>query len=163
MICSECGARLRRESMFCLNCGIPVDAQACYIAELKDSGKALVRKTDKDSLNNIISLTKKIYAKAEGHDELKLKTRDIFEHYLPMLTEVISRYKEANKHSNLKGDMKAVKDDLTEVLDTTERAFEIALEELCEKDIDELIANIEVLKNKIARDGLLDSDFDISE
>ena len=59
--------------------------------------------------------------------------------------------------------MKAVRDDLTEVLDTTERAFEIALEELCEKDIDELIANIEVLKNKIARDGLLDSDFDISE
>ena len=59
--------------------------------------------------------------------------------------------------------MAAIENDLTDVLNTTERAFENMVEEMHEKDIEELKVNIEVLKNKIARDGLLDSDFDISE
>ena len=163
MKCVSCGAVLRRESMFCLSCGAAVNSKDCYVKELIDCGKSLTRQTDIDSLNRIIELTEKIYDRAEINEGLRFESRDIFEHYLPMITRVVRMYKSSNKEKIDAKTIKEVRDDLTEVLDTTERAFEIFMEELYAKDIEELQTNIEVLKNKIARDGMVDSDFEITE
>lgn len=163
MKCAYCKTPLRNESNFCLECGKTVNAKDCYIAELKDSGKVLTRETDKKSLNHIIELTEKIFNRTRENPDLKYEARRFFESYLPMITDVISRYKDVNSHKAIKDQVGAVKDDLTEVLDRTEEAFEIMLKELYENDIMELQVNIETLKRKISRDGLVKSSFNIDD
>lgn len=161
MKCVHCGARLRNESNFCLKCGEPVDAMECYIEEMGDSGAVLTRKTDKESLNRIIEFTVKIFERTKLNPDLKYEVRSFFEAYLPKITEVLSRYKSVRNHKSTKDKLKEVEDDLTDVLNTTEDAFELMYRELCENDITELQINIEALKAQIARDGLMPSDFEI--
>lgn len=152
---------LRNESNFCLGCGKPVNAMDCYIAEMSESGKVLTRKTDKESLNRIIDRTRKIFERSRLNPDLKYEVRAFFESYLPEIASVLSGYKDVKGHSGNTDEIKRVRDNLTEVLDRTEDAFEIMYRELCENDIMELQINIEALKAKIARDGLLKSPFDI--
>ena len=161
MKCNNCGTKLRNESNFCFECGKPVNAKDCYIAELKESGKVLTRQTDIDSLNRIVELTEKIFKRTRENPDLKYETRRFVESYLPMITDVVSRYKDVKGHEAVKDQVEGVKDDLTEVLDTTEEAFDIMLTELYENDIMELQVNIETLRRKIYRDGLVKSSFDI--
>lgn len=161
MKCNHCGTKLRNESNFCFDCGKPVNAKDCYIAELKESGKTLTRQTDKDSLRRIVELTEKVFNRTKENPDLKYETRRFVESYLPMITDVISRYKDVRDHKAVKDQVDAVEDDLTEVLDRTEEAFDIMITELYENDIMELQVNIETLRRKIYRDGLVKSPFDI--
>ena len=163
MKCNHCGTKLRNESIFCFGCGKSVNAKDCYIAELKESGKVLTRQTDKDSLNRIIELTEKIFNRTRENPDLKYETRRFVENYLPMITDVVSRYKEVKDHKAVKDQVDKIKDNLTEVLDRTEEAFKIMITELYENDIMELQVNIETLRRKIYMDGLVKSPFDIEE
>ena len=161
MKCVYCGTLLRKQSNFCLGCGKPVDAMECYITEMTESGKVLTRKTDKESLSRIIEYTGKIFDRTQVNPDLKYEVRDFFEGYLPKITEVLSRYKDVKGHKELEGQLDSVKNDLTDVLNTTEEAFRLMYRYLCENDIAELQINIEALKTQIAMDGLLNSDFEI--
>lgn len=163
MRCAYCKTVLRNESNFCLECGKSINAKDCYVAELRDSADVLDRQTDIDSVNRIIELTEKIFNRTRENPDLKYEARRFFEGYLPMITEVVSRYKDVNSHKDVKDQVDAVKDDLTEVLDRTEEAFDIMLKELLENDIMELQVNIETLKRKISRDGLVKSSFEIKD
>ena len=163
MRCAYCKTLLRNESNFCFDCGKPVNAKDCYITELKDSGVVLTRQTDKDSLNRIVELTEKIFNRTRENPDLKYETRRFVENYLPMITDVVSRYKDVKDHKAVKDQVDAIEDNLTEVLDRTEEAFEIMITELYENDIMELQVTIETLRRKIYRDGLVKSEFDIEE
>ena len=161
MKCTNCGTVLRNESNFCPSCGNPVNAMECYVTEMRECGKALTRKTDKESINRIIALTGKIFERTHLNPDLKYEVRAFFESYLPKVTEVLSGYKDVKRHRSMNERMPEVRDDLTEILNTTEYAFELMYTELCENDINELQVNIAALKAQIARDGLLKSDFEI--
>ena len=163
MRCAYCKTVLRNESNFCLECGKSINAKDCYVAELRDSADVLDRQTDIDSVNRIIELTEKIFNRTRENPDLKYEARRFFERYLPMITEVVSKYKDVNSHKDVKDQVDAVKDDLTEVLDKTEEAFDIMLKELLENDIMELQINIETLKRKISSDGLVKSSFEIKD
>lgn len=163
MKCLHCGTVLRNESNFCLGCGEKVNARDCYIEELMESGKVLSRKTDKNSLEHIVELTAKIFERTKVNPDLKYEARAFFEAYLPKINDVLARYKDVKAHKGLKEEVEKVKDDLTDVLNTTEEAFEIMHKELCENDIMELKVNIAALKAQIARDGLMKSEFNIEE
>ena len=164
MKCAYCGTELRNESNFCLGCGRPVDARACYLAELKESGKALTRKTDKDSLEHIAELTGKIFDRTDENPDLKYEARAFFEAYLPKINGLLHSYRDVKSgKGHKKEEVDRIKDDLTEVLDTTEEAFEVMYGELCENDIMQLQINIVALKAQIARDGLMRSEFDIKK
>ena len=163
MKCVHCGTLLRNESNFCLGCGRPVDAMECYVSEMKESGKVLTRQTDKESLDRIIKLTAKIFERSDVNPKLKYEVREFFESYLPKIADVLSRYKDVKNHRSAMDSMDELRDELTDVLNNTEEAFELMYKELCDNDIMELRLNIAALKNQIARDGLLESDFDISE
>lgn len=164
MKCNHCDTELRKESRFCFKCGKKVNVRDCYIKELETSGKALTRKTDVESLKNIVGLTRKIWSRVESNPQLESETRDLFRRYLPMITDVISRYREArkaaNRDSSMREHLNTVKDDLTEVLNTTERALEIMLEKLYEREILELELNIETLQRLIESDGMVDPRFE---
>lgn len=161
MKCVHCGTVLRNESNFCLGCGRPVDAMECYLAEMRESGRVLTRKTDKESLEHIMDLTGKIFERTKLNPDLKYEVRAFFESYLPKITDVLSGYKDVSGREELKARMGEVKDELTDVLNTTEDAFELMYRELCENDIMELQVHIEALKTQIAADGLVKSDFKV--
>ena len=163
MKCVHCGTVLRNESNFCLGCGRPVNARDCYVAELRDSGRVLTRKTDRESLDSIIDLTMKIFDRTDENPDLKYEARAFFDAYLPKINDLLHRYGEVKNNKNLKEELAKVRDDLTDVLDTTEEAFRIMHRELCENDIMQLQINIEALKAQIASDGLVRSEFDIKE
>ena len=160
MKCEFCGTRLRRESVFCLGCGRPVNAKNCYIKELKESGKVLERETDIESLNNIIKYVETIYEKTDEDPEQIRAARNFYDYYLPTITDVISKYKrtKGKTSANEKSD---IAEEITEVLNSTERAFELLINKLYESDIMDLKLSIEVLQQKLALDGLVDSDFDM--
>jgi len=163
MKCVHCGTGLRNESNFCFECGKPVNAKECYIKELTDARQILTRETDRKSLDHIIELTEKIFNRTNENPALKYESRRFFESYLPMITDVLSRYRGTQDHHGVIEHDDSVKDDLTDVLDTTEEAFEIMLKDLYEHDIMELQINIEALKSKISRDGMLKSQFTIEK
>ena len=163
MKCQHCGTMLRNESNFCLGCGRPVDAMECYIAEMRESGRVLTRETDKESLERIITLTGKIFERSDINPKLKYEVREFFETYLPKIADVLSRFKSVKTNRSPRNKLDGLRDELTDVLNNTEKAFELMFKELCDNDIMELRLNIAALKNQIARDGLLESDFDIGE
>lgn len=163
MKCVHCGTILRNESNYCLGCGRPVDAMECYVSEMEESGRVLTRKTDKESLERIITLTGKIFERSDLNPDLKYDVREFFESYLPKIADVLSRYKDIKGHKGQGKQMDKVRDDLTDVLNTTEYAFELMYKELCESDIMELQVNIATLKAQIARDGLVKSPFEIEK
>ena len=163
MRCNHCNTILRNESNFCFGCGEPVNARDCYTHELRESAKVLTRQTDIDSVERILDLTDKIFSRTRENPNLKYEARKFFESYLPMVTDVVSRYKAVNEHESMQDQIDAVKDDLTEVLDSTEEALDIMLKELLENDIMELQINIETLKRKISRDGMMKSHFEVDE
>ena len=80
-----------------------------------------------------------------------------------MITDIISRYKELKGHKAVASQVEEIKDNLTEVIDRTEEAFDIMIKELYENDIMELQINIETLRRKIYMDGLVKSSFDLEE
>ena len=161
MKCVHCGTTLRNESNYCLGCGRPVDAMECYLAEMRESGRVLTRKTDKESLERIMDLTEKIFERTKLNPDLKYEVRAFFESYLPKITDVLSGYRDVSGQKELRSRIGEGKDDLTDVLNTTEEAFELMYRELCENDITELQVHIEALKAQIAADGLVRSDFDL--
>ena len=120
MKCNHCGALLRNESNYCFGCGESVNAKDCYIAELKKSGKVLTRQTDKDSLNRIIELTEKIFNRTRENPNLKYEARRFVESYLPMITDVISRYKELKGHKAVASQVEEIKDNLTDTQGVSE-------------------------------------------
>ena len=79
------------------------------------------------------------------------------------LFAVLGRCKDVKGHKAVKDQVDAIEDNLTEVLDRTEEAFDIMITELYENDIMELQVNIETLRRKIYMDGLVKSPFDIEE
>ena len=161
MKCVHCGTTLRNESNYCLGCGRPVDAMECYLAEMRESGRVLTRKTDKESLEHIMDLTGKIFERTKLNPDLKYEVRAFFESYLPKITVVLSGYRDVSGQKELRSRIGEVKDELTDVLNTTEDAFELMYRELCENDIMELQVHIEALKTQIAADGLVKSDFKV--
>jgi len=160
MKCEFCGTRLRKESVFCLGCGRPVNARNCYIKELTESGKVLEKETDIKSLQRIIGFVETIYEKTDEDPEQIQAARNFYDYYLPTITDVISKYKKTKGKAKAK-DREEIEQKLTEVLDETERAFELLLNKLYEGDILDLKIGIEVLQAKIKMDGLADSDFDL--
>lgn len=160
MKCEFCGTRLRRESVFCLGCGRPVNAKNCYIKELKESGKVLEKKTDIDSLERILQYIETIYQKTDEDPEQIRAARNFYDYYLPTITDVISKYKKTKGKTSAK-DKAEVEEKLTQVLDQTERAFELLINKLYESDIMDLKLGIEVLRSKLMLDGLVDSDFEM--
>ena len=160
MKCEYCGTKLRRESVFCLGCGRPVNAKNCYIKELKESGKVLTKKTDIESLERILQYTETIYEKTDEDPEQVRAARNFYDYYLPTITDVISKYKKTKGKTSI-NDKAEIEKELTKVLDQTERAFELLINKLYESDIMDLKLSIEVLKNKLMMDGLVDSDFQI--
>ena len=80
MKCQYCDTKLRKESMFCWECGKAVNAKACYLKELKDSGKALSRKTDTDSMKVIIDMTERIFNRTNENPKLAGDARSFFEY-----------------------------------------------------------------------------------
>lgn len=160
MKCEFCGTRLRKESVFCLGCGRPVNAKNCYIKELKESGKVLEKETDIESLQRILQYTETIYAKTDEDPEQIRAARNFYDYYLPTITDVISKYKKTKGKTSVK-DKAEISKELTKVLDTTERAFELLINKLYESDIMDLKLSIEVLQSKLMLDGLVDSDFEM--
>ena len=161
MKCQYCDTKLRKESMFCWECGKPVNAKACYLKELRNSGKALTRQTDIDSMKVIIDMTERIFNRTNENPKLAGDARSFFEYYLPILCNVLSKYKYIKEGNATDRDISDIEDELTETLDVTERAFEIMLEELYDKDIMDVELDLKLLRNLIAKDGRKDSDFDL--
>lgn len=160
MKCEFCGTRLRRQSVFCLGCGRPVNAKNCYIKELKESGKVLEKETDIESLQRILQYTETIYQKTDEDPEQIRAARNFYDYYLPTITDVISKYKKTKGKTSVK-DKAEISKELTKVLDTTERAFELLINKFYESDIMDLKLSIEVLQSKLVLDGLVDSDFEM--
>lgn len=159
MRCNYCHTVLRDGSRFCLNCGEPVDARACYIAELNGLKKPLSRKTDIDSLEHIISM---INGLAEDMSDERL--RGCLNDYLPNLISVMRKYQAAKpfaSNSYLRKRFEKAEDALTKALDSTEQAFEIQLNEIYEEKFDAVETDAEVLNHKIIMDGMVESDFEL--
>lgn len=160
MRCEFCNTMLREQSLFCLGCGKPVNAKNCYIKELTESGKALEKQTDIDSLKRIIGFVETIYEKTDEDPEQIQAARSFYDYYLPTITDVISKYRKTKGKTGSR-DRQEIETKLTAALDETERAFELLLQKLYEGDILDLKVGIEVLQAKIKMDGLIDPEFDL--
>ena len=156
--CKHCRAPLREGAMFCMKCGKPVYSADYYLKMLKRAKGSLNRKTDIDSVNHIMKMVD-ILRDDESHE--------CFIHYLPMLIQVLQKYEKLapvfNSNSHLKYKLRKIENTLTEVLDATEKAFEIRYNEICEEQLDSIDADISALGQRITTDGFTDSDFELSD
>lgn len=160
MKCEHCGTTLRKESMFCWECGKAVNAKSCYLKELKSYTSILTRKTDIDSMNVIIDLTEKIFNRTNENPKLIYNARAFFENYLPILCSVLGKYRDIKKGNIKDESIGDIENELTDTLNVTEKAFDILLKELYEKDIMDIEIDLKLLKTLIARDGRKGSDFE---
>ena len=75
-------------------------------------------------------MTERIFNRTNENPKLAGDARSFFEYYLPILCNVLGKYKDIKEGNATDRDISDIEDELTETLDVTERAFEIMLEEL---------------------------------
>lgn len=109
----------------------------------------------------------KVMAKADtvmGEDNWESETtmiRKLYDFYLPKTISVLEQYKNIFSSGLPAKNVQQLRDDLLSAIDKSNEVYNNILASLYERDILELTSDMEVLKAMFAREGLLNSDFDI--
>mgnify|MGYP004447011143 FL=1 len=134
----------------------------------------------KDKLKALEAVTDKINKRVEERPDLADQVKEFSEKFYPEVVRLTDEYNEkiANldavdnirdkseteirvEEDSLADQARGIKKQIIKLIDNVIEASENLLEKLHEDDIMDIETDIQALKNKIAREGLMDSDFDI--
>lgn len=165
--CPKCRAEIEKYYNFCPVCGLSMneeeeDDQEMISKQVKMKLGMIVSinaYTNNEELKNCAALFRdlvtNVLRRVEDKPQLmeNREIRNLFNLYLPKISDVIENYKEVVQQSIPAGKKLALEDDLCQILYKENMALEDLKGRLSDEDIMDISAEIDAIEEKLARDG----------
>ena len=129
-----------------------------YIRQIKEANAAIPDIAVSDKLYRLEEVTSQIFSFVETHPEKQSDIRKLMSYYLPTTLKLVNAYRDFDR-PNVTGDNIAkTKEEIVDVLDTINGAFQTLLESLYEDDVLDISTDISALGTILRQDGLADDE-----
>lgn len=127
-----------------------------YIRQIRSANDAIPDAAVSDKLFRLEEITSRIFAYVEAHPEKQSGIRKFIGYYLPTTLKLVNAYREFDRSAVQGENVTRAKQEIAEVLDTINAAFQSLLESLYEDDVMDISADISALGTILRQDGLTD-------
>lgn len=117
----------------------------------------------KTYLNTIHDYTSKIIKTIEKNPKKIQNIDNFFDYYLPITVKIIDRYDEIENQNLSSKDSKQLINSTSKMLETASNAFEKMLNNLYQKEIIDMSADMKVFSDVLKADGFNDNEIEIKE
>ena len=108
-----------------------------------------------DDLEEIERLTAEIFRQIERCPDKLPKIRKMMGYYLPTTLKLVRKYAEVQEQSNLEN-VRTILDEIRQMVSAVKIAFRKQLDNLYEHDVVDITADIQVMEQILAANGLID-------
>ena len=126
------------------------------LKELRDLNMSIADVTISSKIDKIEELTGKIFRIVEENPDKKNQIRRFESYYLPTTMKLVRSYSTLEKQGVKGENIMAAKENIGRILDTLATGYEQQLDQLFKSDALDIEADINVLENLMAQDGLSD-------
>ena len=130
-----------------------------WVAKIRRANDALPGEEISRKLDQLESVTRKIFATVEKKPEKLSEIRRFMNYYLPTTVKLVGAYQEFEAQPAQGANIQNTKQEILDILDTVNNAFGALLDSLYEHDALDISSDITVLKNMLAQEGLTEKDF----
>lgn len=110
-------------------------------------------------LDRLEAVTAKIFEVVEQRPGKLPEIRRFMDYYLPTTIKIVTAYHEFEENPKQGDNIQSAKQEIEEILDTINAAFETLLDGLYEEETLDISTDISALRTMLAREGLAGSDF----
>lgn len=130
-----------------------------YIRRLRECNDAIPGEEVSEKISQIEILTAKIFQRLEQDPDIVSDLHKMMEYYLPTTIKLLEAYEELDGQPIQGENITSSKKEIEDTLDTINAAFENLLDSFFEEKAWDLAADISVLENMLAQEGLTKKDF----
>ena len=130
-----------------------------WILKIRRANDALPGEEISRKLDQLESVTRKIFSTVEKKPEKLSEIRRFMKYYLPTTVKLVTAYQEFEAQPVQGANIQTTKQEILDILDTVNNAFAALLDSLYEHDALDISSDITVLKNMLAQEGLTEKDF----
>ena len=130
-----------------------------WILKIRRANDALPGEEISRKLDQLESVTRKIFSTVEKKPEKLSEIRRFMNYYLPTTVKLVTAYQEFEAQPVQGANIQNTKQEILDILDTVNNAFAALLDSLYEHDALDISSDITVLKNMLAQEGLTEKDF----
>ena len=130
-----------------------------FLAQILDANRALPEENISAKLDELYSITGKIFAVVEKNPAKLPAIRRFLSYYLPTTVKLVNSYREFDSNTSGGENVLRAKQEILDVLDTINDSFKALLNGLYEEDTLDVSTDISALKTMLTGDGLSKSDF----
>ncbi|MHC1724299.1 MAG: 5-bromo-4-chloroindolyl phosphate hydrolysis family protein [Aminipila sp.] len=130
-----------------------------YIKTIKEANDALPEEEISEKLDQLESVTTKIFDYVEQHPEKLPEIRKFMCYYMPITLKLVKAYQQFDEHGFNEGEIADTKKEIKGTLNTINMAYQNLLKKLMQTDILDVSSDISALETILAQEGLTDDDF----
>lgn len=127
-----------------------------YVSEIKRLNEAIPDQKLSSTLDEIEVLVQKIFQQVEQEQSKLPKIRKMMSYYLPTTIKLVRKYAELQDQRNLNS-VNQMLGEIEKMLETVKTAFRKQLDSLYEHDVIDITADIQVMEQMLAAQGLTDN------
>lgn len=132
------------------------DTALDYLVKLKNADIAIEDEEISESIRKIEKLSAKIFEAVSSSREKRFQVRRFMEYYLPTLLKLLSVYDNLEERGTDGQNVRAMKDKISGLLITANKAFTKLADDLYEQDNIDVSSDITVFNNLLHMEGLVD-------
>lgn len=134
-----------------------------YAAEIRKLNDAIPDQRLSADLDEIERLTREIFRQVEQDQNKLPKIRRMMNYYLPTTLKLVGKYAELQGQASLES-VRTMLEEIREMVSTVAAAFRKQLDSLYEHDVIDITADIQVMEQMLASQGLAgQKDFDVEK
>ncbi len=134
-----------------------------YIRQIKEANDAIPGEVISEKLTRLEQISTKVFLHVKEHPKKVSQLRNFMDYYLPTTLKLVHAYRDFDQQDVEGENINAAKQNIENVLDTINDAFENLLDNLYEDDFIDINADISTMETLLRQDGLTDGDFDQSK
>ena len=136
-----------------------IDEGKNYIRTIKAANDALPEAEISEKLDQLETVTTKIFNYVEQHPEKLPEIRKFMCYYMPITLKLVNAYQKFDEHGANEEEIIVTKLEIKGTLDTINKAYLNLLKKLMQADILDVSSDISALETILAQEGLTEDDF----
>jgi len=135
-----------------------IDEGKNYIRAIKEANDALPEAEISEKLDQLETVTTKIFDYVEQHPEKLPEIRKFMCYYMPITLKLVKAYQKFDEHGANAEEIVATKLEIKGTLDTINKAYQNLMNKLMQADILDVSSDISALETILAQEGLTEDE-----
>ena len=135
-----------------------IDEGKNYIRTIKEANDALPEEEISEKLDQLETVTTKIFDYVEQHPEKLPEIRKFMCYYMPITLKLVKAYQKFDEHGANAEEIVATKLEIKGTLDTINKAYQNLMKKLMQADILDVSSDISALETILAQEGLTEDE-----